>query len=121
MLKKIMTSINYLSELSLIVFLLFVNSKVFADSDPFPTISTNGDVTHTIGSSMETAFKYITIGTGGLLVIVCITVLIHRLREDHREREFGSLIMTFIFLAVGALVGFLLIGIGWTAFNTQIQ
>lgn len=121
MLKKIITPIQKYYHVAITFLLLLANRSVFADDDPFPTINTSGDITHTIGSNMETAFKYILIGTGGLLIIICITVLIHRLREDHRDREFGSLIMTFIFLAVGALVGFLLIGIGWTAFNTQIQ
>lgn len=103
----------------------FINQKAFArgDSNPFPSLSGNvtGDVVQTVGSHMETMLKYMLMGGGGLLIIICLGVLVHRIREDNREKDHGNLIMTFVILALGLTIGFILIGIGWTAFSTEIQ
>jgi hypothetical protein len=101
--------------------LLFLPKLSFADDDPFPSISTNGDVMQTAGTSMETALKYLLIGAGGLLILICLGILVHRMRDDSRDKDHGNLIMTFILLALGMTLGFVLIGIGWTAFSAQIQ
>jgi len=101
---------------------LTISLPVYADDDPFPSISTNsGDIVQTAGTHMETAMKYTTIAVGGMLILICIGVIIHRLREDSREKDHGNLVMTFILLALGLTIGFVLIGIGWTAFSTNIQ
>lgn len=94
---------------------------LLADSnDPFPAIDTGtGDVVTTAGTHMETALKYSLIGGGGILIIICLAVIIHRLREDNKEKDHGNLIMTFILLALGLTLGFILIGIGWSAFSSQ--
>jgi hypothetical protein len=92
------------------------------DSNPFPRLSgaVSGDVVHTIGSHLETMLKYALVGGGGLLILICLGVLVHRIREDNREKDHGNLIMTFVMLALGLTIGFVLIGIGWTAFSTDI-
>ena len=104
---------------------LLISEKAFArgDSNPFPSLSGNvtGDVVQTVGSHMETMLKYMLMGGGGLLIIICLGVLVHRIREDNREKDHGNLIMTFVILALGLTIGFILIGIGWTAFSTEIQ
>ncbi len=101
---------------------LLLTNSAKADDDPFPSMNvTGGDIVKTTGTHMETAFKYTMIGGGGLLILICLAVIIHRLREDSREKDHGNLIMTFILIALGLTLGFILIGIGWTAFNTQIQ
>lgn len=92
-----------------------------ADSNPFPSLTTTGDVIQTAGSHMEIALKYSLIGGGGLLIIICLAVIIHRLREDSREKDHGNLVMTFILLALGLTLGFILIGVGWTAFSANPQ
>ena len=56
-----------------------------------------------------------------MLILICIGVIIHRLREDSREKDHGNLVMMFTLLALGLTIGFVLIGIGWTAFSTTIQ
>lgn len=103
---------------------LLISEKAFArgDSNPFPSLSGNitGDVVQTVGSHMETMLKYMLMGGGGLLIIICLGVLVHRIREDNREKDHGNLIMTFVILALGLTIGFILIGIGWTAFSTEI-
>ena len=43
------------------------------------------------------------------------------MREDSREKEHGNLLMTFVFIGLGCTIGFLLIAIGWKAFNAQIK
>ena len=93
------------------------------DQNPFPSISpdNNGDIVATAGSSMEAAMKYLSIGLGGLLILICLGVIIHRMREDSREKDHGNLIMTYVLCALGMTLGFVLIGIGWKAFNTQIN
>lgn len=106
------------------IIFIFYTASAFAgnDNNPFPSIPVdNGDFEQAVGSHLETAMKYALIGVGGLLILMCIGVLIHRLREDSRERDHGNLIMTFILLAIGITIGFILIGIGWTAFSAQIQ
>lgn len=101
---------------------LLITGNVFADSNPFPSITlSGGDVVQATGSHMETALKYSLIGGGGLLILICLGVIIHRLREDSREKDHGNLIMTFILLALGLTIGFVLIGVGWTAFSVQVQ
>jgi hypothetical protein len=101
---------------------LSIPSPLLADDDPFPGITiTGGDVVQAAGSHMETALKYSLIGGGGILIIVCILILINRMREDSREKEHGNLIMTFILLALGITFGFILIGIGWTAFSATVS
>ena len=104
--------------------LLLIGNKSFADSgsNPFPNIDTggSGDVVQTAGTHMETAMKYLTIGLGGLLMLVCLGVIVHRMREDSREKDHGNLIMTYVMCALGMTLGFVLIGIGWTAFSTSI-
>lgn len=104
----------------------FMTQVAFAwgDSNPFPKLSgttNNGDVVQTIGSHMETMLKYALIGGGGLLILICLGVLVHRIREDNREKDHGNLIMTFVMLALGLTIGFVLIGMGWTAFSTEIE
>ena len=98
-----------------------IPTLVLADSnDPFPAIDTGtGDVVTTAGTHMETALKYSLIGGGGILIIICLAVIISRLREDNKEKDHGNLIMTFILLALGLTLGFILIGIGWSAFSSQ--
>lgn len=91
-----------------------------ADDDPFPSITTSsGDVVTTTGSYMETTLKYALIGAGGLLILICLAIIVHRLREDSREKDHGNLVMTFILIALGLTLGFIMIGIGWTAFSAQ--
>lgn len=103
-------------------YLLVQPAFASSDSNPFPSISvSNGDVLQTAGSKMETALKYSLLGGGGLLLIICLGVLINRLKEDSKEKDHGNMIMTFILLALGATIGFVLIGIGWTATSAQIQ
>lgn len=101
------------------------NPMIFArsDSNPFPSLAGNitGDVVQTVGSHMETMLKYMLMGGGGLLIVICLGVLVHRIREDNREKDHGNLIMTFVILALGLTIGFILIGIGWTAFSIDIQ
>lgn len=109
----------------LVILLLgLFTQKAFArgDSNPFPRLSGNvsGDVVHTIGTHIETMLKYALVGGGGLLILMCLGVLVHRIREDNREKDHGNLIMTFVMLALGLTIGFVLIGIGWTAFSTEI-
>ena len=74
-------------------------SAIADNDDPFPSIQTSGgDVVQTTGTHMEVALKYTLVGAGGLLIIICLAVIIHRLREDNREKDHGNLIMTFILL-----------------------
>lgn len=99
-----------------------ISSVALADSnDPFPSLTTTGDVIQTAGSHMEIALKYALIGGGGLLILICLAVIVHRLREDSREKDHGNMIMTFILLALGMTLGFVLIGVGWTAFSANPQ
>lgn len=112
---------NRLIKFSGIILFLYTLAVHAADKNPFPSISVEGgDFEKTVGTHLETALKYALVGVGGLLVLICIGVLIHRLREDSREKDHGNLIMTFIMLAMGTTIGFILIGIGWTAFSAQI-
>ncbi len=102
--------------------LLIASRLAHADDNPFPSITVNGgDVVQVAGTHMETAMKYTTIAVGGILIMICLGVIIHRLREDSREKDHGNLIMTFVLLALGVTLGLVLIGIGWTAFSTTIQ
>ena len=108
----------YLATGSLI---LLSSGTAFADSNPVPSITTSsGDVVTTAGTNMEEAMKYLSIGLGGLLVLVCLGVIIHRMREDSKERDHGNLIMTYVLCALGMTLGFVLIAIGWKAFNATI-
>ena len=112
---------KYYQRLMIFGSLFFLSQRSFADNtDPFPSIDTGtGDVVQTAGAHMETALKYTLVGAGGILIIICLAVIIHRLREDNREKDHGNLIMTFILLALGLTLGFILIGIGWAAFSSQ--
>lgn len=106
-----------------LLWLLIISPQLaHADDDPFPSITTtSGDVVQTTGGYMETSLKYALIGGGGLLIIICLAIIIHRMREDSREKDHGNLVMTFILLALGLTIGFVLIGVGWTAFSAQPQ
>ncbi len=101
---------------------LTVSSRAYADANPFPTIASDsgGDVVQTAGGHMQETMKYLTIGLGGMLVLVCLGVIIHRMREDSKEKDHGNLIMTYVMCALGMTLGFVLIGIGWTAFSATI-
>lgn len=100
----------------------FMALPAFADNNPFPSISlSTGNVIKDTGTHMESALKYSLIGGGGLLILICLGVIIHRMREDSREKDHGNLIMTFILLALGLTIGFVLIGVGWTAFSAEVK
>ncbi|HEX4044063.1 MAG TPA: hypothetical protein VHZ76_00165 [Gammaproteobacteria bacterium] len=95
---------------------------VYSDRNPFPSIHVDGgNFEQTVGTHLQIALKYALVGVGGLLILICLGVLINRLREDSRDKDHGNLIMTFILLAIGVTVGFILIGVGWTAFSADIQ
>jgi len=79
----------------------------------------SGDVINTSGSFLERAFRYTLIGVGGLLLMIGIGVLIHRLRDDSRDKDHGNMVMTFILVALAITFGFVLIAIGWKAFSYQ--
>lgn len=102
---------------------LLILPYVFADGDnPFPNIDIGGgDVISTGGTYMEKAFKYTLIGVGGLLIVIGIAVLVHRLRDDSRDKDHGNLVMTFILVALSITFGFVLIAIGWKAFSANIS
>lgn len=106
-----------------LLWLLIISPQLaLADDDPFPSITTSsGDIVQTTGGYMETSLKYALVGGGGLLIIICLAIIIHRMREDSREKDHGNLVMTFILLALGLTIGFVLIGVGWTAFSAQPQ
>ncbi len=70
---------------------------------------------------METALKYGLVGGGGLLILICLGVIIHRLRDDSREKDHGNLVMTYILLALGLTIGFVMISVGWKAFSAPVQ
>jgi len=91
--------------------------------DPFPSPPTTGggDVVATAGGIMQEALKYGLIGGGGLLVIICVAIIVHRMREDSKERDHGNLVMTYVWCALGATFGFVLIGFGWTAASASIS
>ena len=101
--------------------LLGVTVSARADDDPFPSLKTTGDVITTAGTHMESALKYGLIGGGGLLIIICLAIIIHRMREDSKEKDHGNMVTTFILLALGLTLGFVLIGVGWTAFEYNPQ
>ena len=90
--------------------LISQTALAWGDSNPFPKLSGNasGDVVQTIGTHMETMLKYALVGGGGLLILICLGVLVHRIREDNREKDHGNLIMTFVMLALGLTIGFAL-------------
>lgn len=94
-----------------------------AGNNPFPDIDigTKGDVVQATGTKMELALKYGLVGGGGLLILICLAVIIHRIRDDSRDRDHGNLVMTYILLALGLTIGFVLIALGWKAFSTQVQ
>ena len=114
--------IKFLATINGLLALLGLPQISQAGSDnPFPSLTTTGDVVQTAGKHMEIALKYALIGGGGLLIIICLAVIIHRLREDSHEKDHGNLVMTFILLALGLTLGFILIGVGWTAFSSNPQ
>lgn len=116
-LKRIRTSTSLF-----ILSILGISKTVYADSgNPFPSLTTTGDVIQTAGTHMQMALKYSLIGGGGLLILICLSVIVHRLREDSREKDHGNMVMTFILLALGLTLGFILIGVGWTAFSASPQ
>lgn len=118
--KKLNTKLSHWYFLFLSIFLNGVSYA--SDQDPFPAIDTGGkDILHATGGFMDTMLKYITIGLGGLLIVIAIGVLYSRLREDSKDREHGNMVMTMIIVAVVAVVGFVLIGIGWSAFNVNVS
>jgi hypothetical protein len=91
------------------------------DGDPFPVVDgdKSGDVIKTAGGKMESAVRYTLIGAGSILIIICLAVIVHRLREDNREKDHGNLVITFILVALGLTFGFILIDIGWSAASYQ--
>lgn len=116
--------LKYWSAVSLLALATCSNSAFADDTNPFPNIGNggdNGNIVQTAGTTMESAMKYLSIGLGGLLILICLGVIIHRMREDSREKDHGNLIMTYVLCALGMTLGFVLIGIGWKAFNTQIN
>lgn len=115
--------LKYYSVLGTLTLAMSGNVAFADDTNPFPSIdgSGNGNIVQTAGTTMESAMKYLSIGLGGLLILICLGVIIHRMREDSREKDHGNLIMTYVLCALGMTVGFVLIGIGWKAFNTQIN
>lgn len=127
MLKKLIHCIQYhylKFLLGTVSFFSLFSKAVFADNDdPFPSINTGntGDVIQAAGSHMEMALKYTLIGAGGILIIISLAALVHRIREDNKEKDHGNLVTTFILLALGLTFGFILISLGWTAFSTNIQ
>jgi hypothetical protein len=121
MLTKITNFIKYRYQ-RLLLWLFISPQLVLADDNPFPIIPmSSGGVVQTTGGYMETTFKYALISGGGLLILVCLATIVHRMREDSREKDHGNLVMTFILLALGLTLGFILIGVGWTAFSAQPQ
>jgi hypothetical protein len=124
MIKLFQRQYKKLSYFVLTLYFSLFTVKVFADSDdPFPSINTNnsGDIVQAAGSHLEMALKYSLIGAGGILIIISLAALVHRIREDNKEKDHGNLVTTFILLALGLTFGFILIGLGWTAFSTNIQ
>lgn len=105
------------------VILLLINVPAFAGSEnPFPDIDVgSGDVIKVGGTFMEKTLKYALIGGGGMLILISIAVLVHRLREDNREKDHTNLVTTFILVALGVTFGFVLIAIGWKAFSADIS
>ena len=100
----------------------FIPSIVFADDNPFPHIDIgDGDVVQAIGEHMQTTLKYALVGGGGILICVTIAVLIHRLRDDSKDKDHTNLVSTFILSALTVTFGFILIAVGWKAFSTDIQ
>ena len=98
--------------------LLLFCGVTFADNNPFPSIDIGtGDVINTSGTYLEKTLKFALIGGGGLLILISIAVLVHRLRDDSREKDHSNLVTTFILVAMGATFGFVLIAIGWKAFS----
>ena len=103
-------------------FLLFSSGITFADNNPFPDIDIGtGDVVEAAGKRMQVALKYTMLGIGGVLVLIGIITLVNRLKEDNRDKEHGNLLMSMIMIALCLVVGFILIAIGWKAFNQNIQ
>jgi hypothetical protein len=102
--------------------LFFIPSIGFADDNPFPHIDIgDGDVVQAIGSHIQTTLKYALVGGGGILICVTIAVLIHRLRDDSKDKDHTNLVSTFILSALTVTFGFILIAVGWKAFSTDIQ
>lgn len=115
--RSVMTKVKYLL-FTLPTIVTFAHAD---EKNPFPSLTTNGDVIKTAGTHMESALKFSLIGGGGLLIIICLAVIVHRLREDSKEKDHGNMVMTFILLALGLTLGFVLIGVGWTAFSYNPQ
>jgi hypothetical protein len=122
-LKKVKNKVNSAYTKAGVFMSLLGTGTVFADDNPFPDINIGGggDVVQATGSRMETALKYGLVGGGGLLILICLGVIIHRIRDDSREKDHGNLVMTYILLALGLTIGFILIALGWKAFSTPIQ
>lgn len=102
--------------------LLFMTSSALADDDPFPKIDIQGgDIVQATGSHMESGMKYALVGGGVVMLLVGIGVIMHRLREDSTNKDTGSFLTTLITSGIAITVGIILIAIGWTAANYQIQ
>lgn len=98
--------------------LLFFNKIVFAapGDDPFPQINIQGgNVVQATGTQMESGMKYSLVGSGILMILIGIGVIIHRLREDTNNKESGNFVTTMIMAAVAITVGIILIAIAWAA------
>jgi hypothetical protein len=124
MIKNMFTKINNTYCKAGVALALLPMSHVFAaNTNPFPDIAigSGGDVVQETGTRMETALKYGLIGGGGLLILICLGVIIHRLRDDSREKDHGNLVMSYILLALGLTIGFVLIAVGWKAFSAPVQ
>lgn len=103
------------------IFLLAISDLARAGNEnPFPSVTVDGDIIKASGTKLQMGLKYATIGTGGILVLAGIGVILHRMREDAREKDHGNFLVTFIMVALCETVGFALIAIGWKAFNTSI-
>ncbi|MBX9706098.1 MAG: hypothetical protein K2Q14_04735 [Gammaproteobacteria bacterium] len=102
--------------------LLLMSGSAFADDDPFPKIDIQGgDIVQATGSHMESGMKYALVGGGVIMLLVGIGVIMHRLREDSTNKDTGSFLTTLITSGIAITVGIILIAIGWTAANYQVQ
>lgn len=91
------------------------------NKNPFPSLDIGGgNVIAGAGKMMQSSIQYTLLGVGGFLVLVGIAVLIHRLREDSREKEHSNILMTIVIVALCITIGLSLVGMAWTAMNAQI-
>lgn len=91
--------------------------------NPFPNLDPGGNqnVIDELGKQMQHGMKYALLGGGIVMVLIGISVIVHRLREDSTNRDNGSFVSTLIIAAIAVTAGIILIGIGWKAAGTTIQ